>query len=167
MQPDLTFGEYVRRLRRRQHMGLNDLAKESELSVSHLSRLENDSGIPNPDTVVKIANALGGDLEQMLKLAKCLPREILERLSRRVDQGADALRRGWGEQSDDPSFARALVEDIDPNLRTALAKRFRLSEQDVEGIFSVLGRMSSMSQSERDGVLKLLGTEAPEHYHGI
>ena len=80
MQTGLTLGEYVRHLRRRKNWNLQELAKASGLSVSHLSRLENDNNLPNADTVVKLSAALEGDLEQMLQLADCLPREILARL---------------------------------------------------------------------------------------
>jgi transcriptional regulator with XRE-family HTH domain len=50
---DLTLGEYIRRLRRHKGWGLDELAAATQLSVSHLSRIENDKAIPNADTVVK------------------------------------------------------------------------------------------------------------------
>lgn len=81
----LTLGEYIRHLRRRKGWNLQEMAKETGLSHSHLSRLENDNNLPNPETVVKLAGALGGDLDHMLALAKCLPQEILERLIHRAD----------------------------------------------------------------------------------
>ena len=88
MESQITFGEYVRHLRRRKGWSLQELASASQLSPSHLSRLENDNGLPNAETVVKLSTALEGDLEKMLQLADCLPEEILERLLRRVGSGA-------------------------------------------------------------------------------
>jgi transcriptional regulator with XRE-family HTH domain len=78
---DSTVGEYMRRLRRRKGWTLLELARETGLSYSHLSRLENDKNLPNPETVVKLAGALDGDMDQMLALAKCLPQEVLDLLA--------------------------------------------------------------------------------------
>ena len=80
---DSTVGEYMRRLRRRKGWTLLELARETGLSYSHLSRLENDKNLPNPETVVKLAGALDGDMDQMLALAKCLPQEVLDLLAPR------------------------------------------------------------------------------------
>jgi transcriptional regulator with XRE-family HTH domain len=52
MQDRLTFGEYLRRLRRDKRMPLQDVARQAGLSTTHLSRLENDNGLPTTDTVV-------------------------------------------------------------------------------------------------------------------
>lgn len=81
MTTQLSFGEYIHRKRRAKRWQLQELAAQSGLSISHLSRIENDHTVPKPDTVVKLAKALDGDLTLMLRLADCLPREILERLS--------------------------------------------------------------------------------------
>ena len=152
----LTFGEHLRRLRRRKRWGLQDLARETGLSVSHLSRLENDNGVPNPDTVVKLAQALGADLEEMLELARCLPREILDRLIRRAGEQSPARLRTAGSEVGDPTFSRALVEDIDPALRASIANEFDLSSQDMEGIFRILRGMARLSPDERTVVIDLL-----------
>jgi len=80
---DGTVGEYIRRLRRCKGWTLLELARETGLSYSHLSRLENDKNLPNPETVVTLARALDGDLDQMLLLAKCLPQALLDLLSPR------------------------------------------------------------------------------------
>jgi len=62
MKSELTFGEHLRRLRRRKRLALQAVARESGLSVSHLSRMENDAAVPTADTVVKIHKVLGGSL---------------------------------------------------------------------------------------------------------
>ena len=155
MNSQLTFGEYVRRRRRGKQWALQDLAKDTGLSLSHLSRLENDNSLPNADTVVKLANSLDGDLEQMLEMAKCLPKEILERLVRRADE-TTAHRRLAGQESIDPTFVPALIEDMDPNIRIGLAEQFRLSDQDVDGLFAVLRDLAQMDQDQREAILNLL-----------
>lgn len=83
----VSVGEYTRQFRRRKRWGLQDLARATELSASHLSRIENDRAVPNAQTVLKLAKALDGDLGRMLELAGYLPaldgdlEEILSRLS--------------------------------------------------------------------------------------
>ena len=155
MQTGLTLGEYVRHLRRRKNWNLQELARSSGLSVSHLSRLENDNNVPNAETVVKLSAALDGDLEQMLQLADCLPAEILDRLLRRVGDGASSHRRSAGGEAD-PGFARALVEDIDAALRTGLARQFGLTENDVDGVYAALQAMAQMEPAQRDATVQFL-----------
>jgi transcriptional regulator with XRE-family HTH domain len=158
MQVDLSFGEYLRRLRRQKAMPLQDVARRARLSTTHLSRLENDNGLPTADTVVKIHNVLGGDLSVMLELAKCLPDEIFERYIRRADDEAPVLKRSATGNVDDPLFAEAYIQDMDPGMRRALARHFGLSERDAEGMMTAMRRLAKMDAVEREqviGVLKL------------
>jgi transcriptional regulator with XRE-family HTH domain len=158
MQVDLSFGEYLRRLRRQKAMQLQDVARRAGLSTTHLSRLENDNGLPTTDTVVKLHNVLGGDLSVMLELAQCLPDEILDRYIRRADDAAPVLKRSALGQADDPIFAEAFIEDMVPEIRRAVTHAFGLSERDAEGVLTALRRLAKMSEQDRDqviGVLKL------------
>jgi len=158
MQVDLSFGEYLRRLRRQKAMPLQDVARKARLSTSHLSRLENDNGLPATDTVVKLHNVLGGDLAMMLELARCLPDEIIDRYIRRADADAPVLKRSATGSVDDPLFAEAFVEDMDPVIRRALASYFGLSPKDAEGLMTALRRLAKMDRLDREqliGVLQL------------
>jgi transcriptional regulator with XRE-family HTH domain len=152
----LSFGEYLRRLRRAKRWQLQQLATASGLSATHLSRLENDNALPNVETVVKLARALDGDLDRMLELADCLPREILDRLLRRAEGSSTALRRAVPTPAVDPGFAQALVEEMDPALRRALARAVGLSERDAAGLFRMLQRLAQMPSAERESVVKFL-----------
>src|SRR5262245_32575159 len=161
MDSPLTFGEYMRRLRRAKRWGLQELAHATALSISHLSRLENDNVVPSPETVVKLASALDGELERMLQFAECLPPEILARLARRATDAGAALHRGVAaDEPSDPTLPAALVGDMDQMLRKLLAKQFGLSEGDVHGLFAVLRRMGEMNPDERRAVLAFLGAGA-------
>ena len=151
-----SLGEYVRRLRRRKRWGLQELADGTGLSVSHLSRIENDNAVPSADTVVRLAGALDGDLDQMLDMANCLPREIVERYVHRAGGGAAVLRRSARPEVADPTFARALVNEMDPDCRQTLARQFGLSDQDVEGLFRVLQGLAELSPGRRERILTLL-----------
>jgi transcriptional regulator with XRE-family HTH domain len=157
MVGQVTFGEYIRRLRRAKRWTLDDVAQRAGLSGTHLSRIENDSAVPSPETVVRLAEALDGDLTQLLDLAKCLPQEILDRLIDRASASPSALRRSATDEGD-PGFARALVEEIDPTFRRALAHQFSLPDDDVDGIFAVLQRLADMAPDARRHVIAFLTT---------
>ncbi|MDA1129146.1 MAG: helix-turn-helix transcriptional regulator [Chloroflexi bacterium] len=146
MESKSSLGQYVRSLRRQKRWSLQVLAESVGLSASRISRIETDSAIPTADTVVKLANALGGDI----------PNEILERLLRRVGGGTAPHRRLAGKERDDPTFAADLIEDIDPDLRSALTAAYQLSDEDVDGIFSVLQRLASMDQVDRNAIIGFL-----------
>ncbi len=151
----LTLGEYVRRLRRAKGWQLHQLAATTRMSLSHLSRIENDNAVPNAETIVKLSKALDGDLERLLEMAACLPREILQRLIERAGEVSPALHRSAGPQVD-PEYARALVEDIDPLLKTALTDYFGFTDQNVDGLFTMLGAMARMDPVERDQMIEFL-----------
>jgi transcriptional regulator with XRE-family HTH domain len=155
MEERLTLGEYIRRLRRAKGWQLHQLAAATRMSLSHLSRIENDNALPNAESVVKLATALDGDLERMLELANCLPREILQRLIDRAGDTSPALHRSAGDQQD-PEFARALVEDIDPQVRTALIEYFDFRDENVPGLFSMLRSMARMEPAQRDETIEFL-----------
>lgn len=78
-------------------------AGQADLSYSYLSRIENDSTVPGPDAVARIAVALDGDLKQMLELADCLPRAILDRILAEKDvSGKPFLPRRAMRQAEQP-----------------------------------------------------------------
>ncbi len=58
------------------------------------AQIENDNAVPNAETVVKLSTALDGDLERMLEMAACLPREILQRLIDRAGEDLDRNNPG-------------------------------------------------------------------------
>lgn len=159
MNDHISLGEYVHRLRRRKNWQLQQLAEATGLSISHLSRIENDSAIPNADSVVKLAAALDGDLSAMLLQAECLPREILDRYVRRAAGRTGAVRRAAGN-TPDTAYAEALVEDMDARLRATLAQAFNLSEHDTEGMFSLLQRIARLPEAHRVAFLDVFASEA-------
>lgn len=159
MEPSLSFGEVLRRLRRQKRWGLADVSAASGISIAHLSRLENDAVLPSPATVVKLAEALEGDLEELLQLANCLPAEIMERLLQRVAEDTPALRRAATSYSPDEDFARALLEDLDPSLRRRVAEAYGLPESDVTGLFTVLRQMARADEGRRMAFIHLFTQE--------
>lgn len=99
-QQPITFGEYVRRLRRAKGWTAVTAADATGIASTHLSRLENDRMCPNAETVVQIHNALGGDLVEMLRLAACVPMEVLALLEAQPDVFAQGYHESGRELDD-------------------------------------------------------------------
>jgi transcriptional regulator with XRE-family HTH domain len=152
----MTFGEYLRRVRRRRRVELQQLALRVELSLSYLSRIENDKAVPSPDVVVKLAAALDGDMDRMLELAGTLPQAILDRLIRRANDDSSSVHRGSGHVGEDARYPEALVNDMDPQIRQILAQHFGFSERDVDGIYTALQAIGQMEPDQREAVLTAL-----------
>ena len=83
MSDERSLGKYIRKLREQKALSLFELSERSKVAYAHLSRIENESTIPSPETIVKIATAIDGDLTLMLQKANNLPRIILDRLIER------------------------------------------------------------------------------------
>ena len=153
MKEHLSLGEHVRRLRRGKRWQLQELAAETGLSVSHLSRIENGNVLPNAETVVKLAKALDGELELMLEQAACLPREILQRLRSR--EPMYELRR-IARESEAPAIASVFVETYDQELQRALVEQFGLSAHDAEVLLRLMEHLMAMSAAERELLTEFL-----------
>jgi HTH-type transcriptional regulator, competence development regulator len=64
---DSSFGQFLKSLRKRQHMSLRDVEKESGVSNAYLSQLE--SGVkppPRPDMLKKLARAYNVTVRELL-----------------------------------------------------------------------------------------------------
>lgn len=114
MNQQLTLGETIRRLRRQKKWSLGKLAEETALSYSYLSRVENDSASPQAEAVARLAEALDGDLRELLELAACLPEVILQRISRREEGSPAGSLNRFAHREDEPQHASvgALVADL-------------------------------------------------------
>ena len=146
-----TLGEYIRRLRRGRKWSLHTLADETGLSYSHLSRIENDSTVPRADTVVRIGEALGGDLKLMLELANSLPKIILDRLESRHEAGSDPVKRSAGFDSNPPPKDVSLTALADEIARTS-----GLSDKEAVSIARIVKRLAQLNEHHRDAVMVLI-----------
>ena len=119
-----SLGKYIRHQREQLSMSLLDLSIRSGVAYSHLSRIENESTIPSPETIVKIADQLEGDLTLMLQKANNLPHVILERLIERdsavrlqtLQRAVDGADGSYDDAEDD--LAR-LVQNAKLTTRTS------------------------------------------------
>ena len=60
-------GQKLRRLRKQRVWLIGDLAKESGVHRNIISKLENDKGGAYPETIRKLAEALGVELRELVK----------------------------------------------------------------------------------------------------
>jgi transcriptional regulator with XRE-family HTH domain len=148
----LRLGEYIRRLRRQAKRSLLSLAEETQISYSHLSRIENDSTVPNPNTVVRLAAALDGDLKLMLEMADCLPREILNRIAARERTGEpSSLRRTSGHETEKPRQSSTLGASV-----ADLALAAGLTDEEVGDIMAAVDELVRLRPHTRSAVIKMI-----------
>ncbi|MEZ2737245.1 helix-turn-helix domain-containing protein [Aneurinibacillus aneurinilyticus] len=70
------FGQFLRNLRNKKDMTVNQLAMYSGVSAAAISRIENGKrGVPKPETIRKIAEALKVPYEELMEAAGYLPEE--------------------------------------------------------------------------------------------
>ncbi len=149
--PPLTLGEYMRRLRRHRGRSLLQIAEETGISYTHLSRIEADSTLPNADTVTKIATSLDGDLRLMLEMARCLPQVILDRMVETAGdrQSATQLRAAnlgsSGGAHDEPS-----------QLILALVQAFNFSASEANEMALAIGSLAALPIDRRTLLITLI-----------
>jgi transcriptional regulator with XRE-family HTH domain len=60
-------GKYLKRTRISEHLSLRAVARETQVSASTLSRIENGSGVPDADTLARLARWLNIPLERIVE----------------------------------------------------------------------------------------------------
>src|SRR3990170_3391207 len=144
-----TLGGYLRELRGKKEWSLLALSEETGLNYANLSRIENDSIVPTPKTVVALAEALGGDLTLMLELAECLPKQILDRLTARP--ATPAMKRSAGAGGKTPVPA--------PNARAeALARSLGVADSEISDVADAIVRLLKLDARRRQAVVQLMKT---------
>ena len=152
---NLSFGEYMRRLRRSKKMSLTQLADKTKLSYTNLSRIENDSTFPNAKTVSRLAEALEGDLKVMLGLADCLPKTILERIMDRQEGSTSLpLNRSAGPGTGSKEAGRPPAGEVAAHM----AKLYGLDENESQLIGEVLEDLLRLPRHQLTAVRGLIQT---------
>ena len=152
MDDPLTLGETIRRLRRRKQWSLGTLAERTGLSYFHLSRVENDSARPRADAIARLAEALDGNLRDLLELADCLPEVILRRISRQeaLPLGASLPRAAHRGGESHPGAMAQFVTD--------LASRSGLPLPEAEDLADAVERLVSLPPEQRASITRLILT---------
>src|SRR5439155_13291503 len=96
------FGEFVRREREANEIGLREMAKMIGVSPTYLSKVERDE-FPPPaeDKVRKIAGIIGRDADELLALAGRVASDLTEIIRQRPREMADFLRAARGLNAED------------------------------------------------------------------
>jgi HTH-type transcriptional regulator, competence development regulator len=79
----MTFGQRLRQLRLERRVNQRDLAARAGIDFTYLSKIENDRmAPPSAGTIVKLAQALEADADQLLHLAQKVPSDLKPVLTR-------------------------------------------------------------------------------------
>lgn len=141
----------MRALRRKAGRSLSWVAEKTGLSYSYLSRLENNSATPGPETVTSIATALDGDLKELLELARCLPEAITDRIVT-ADHEAQVLRRAGFEVEEGPPTDRSGLRVID------FVAQANLERGDAPEIADALRMLCHLTEDERRAAISVIRT---------
>jgi transcriptional regulator with XRE-family HTH domain len=94
------FGTYLKHVRESKGISVNQLALESGISNAQISRIENGlRGIPKPETIRKLAEALQLPYEEMMEKAGHMPDERQHDIP------------SWATSKDKRDFKKMLEED--------------------------------------------------------
>lgn len=96
MQPEPSFAERLRTLRRRRGLGLKRLAPELGVSYPYLSKIENSKAAPSEELLDRIARYFEADGDELLILANRIPDDIRRILRENPHEALDFLRRRFG-----------------------------------------------------------------------
>lgn len=89
-----TFGQKIRDHRvHNTHLGLRKLAETIDISATYLSRIENDKeSPPSEDIIIRIAQALGMDEDELLSYANKISPDLLKTIREKPDLFPNFIR---------------------------------------------------------------------------
>lgn len=95
----MKFGEILRQLRSERGQGIKSLAPELGVNYSYISKLENNSIMPSPELVSRVADYFNYDRDQLLLSAGKVPDHILAILREHPEEALGYLRERFGAKS--------------------------------------------------------------------
>lgn len=107
-------GKYLKRTRIAEHLSLRAVAKATQVSASTLSRIENGSGVPDADTLARLARWLNIPLERIVETRGEDPHEPVV----------------YYPQESTPDIVEAHLradKNLNPETANALAELFRVA----------------------------------------
>jgi transcriptional regulator with XRE-family HTH domain len=79
---DLSFGDYLRELRKAKGLSQKELAERVDINFTYLSKIETGSAAPPAeDTIRKLADVLRADVDKLTFLAGKVPKDLGEVLT--------------------------------------------------------------------------------------
>ncbi|MGG1879987.1 helix-turn-helix transcriptional regulator [Paenibacillus cisolokensis] len=101
---DQEFGIYLKQIREEKGWSISRLAQAAEISGSQISRIENGlRGVPKPQTLRKIADALDVPYEELMSQAGYLETEAVP--------AAELSVPAWATAKDKRDFKKMLEDD--------------------------------------------------------
>lgn len=101
-------GKYVRRKRESERLSLRDVAKQTQVSASTLSRIENGTGTPDTPTLARLARWLNIPFERIVGTGEQGERAIVYYAQESLPDIVEAHLRA--DRNLTPETARALAE---------------------------------------------------------
>ena len=119
MSPSKSFGDLINELRTNKHMGLRELGRAVSISAMHISNLEKGKSMPSPELVEKLAEALDGDLDDLLYLANLIDPAVVDVIQ--------------GNHQSVPSFLRSAKNLTPEQWKKLQAQAERMADDNEKG----------------------------------
>jgi transcriptional regulator with XRE-family HTH domain len=114
---ELSFGEYIRDLRKQLRLTQRDLASRVGIDVGYISKIEAEKVPPPSEKVIeRLASVLGADKDQLMILAGKAPRDLQTIITRDARIPA-ILRRAKGLSPQEWKKVEEYVERLKTNKR--------------------------------------------------
>lgn len=116
----MDFSEYIKSLRKEKKLRLVDLEKLSGVSKTHISRLEREKNkLPKPETLKKLAPALGVTYEHLMYAAGLYQDTPEEEFISNIDLSDEALFKKFNFSLDGRPLSEEEAKNIIAFLRVA------------------------------------------------
>jgi transcriptional regulator with XRE-family HTH domain len=109
-RPKASFSDRLQALRKERNFSLRDLARATDLSATYLSQLEHGRSTPTDNVVIKIAEALEADQDELLALLGRIAKDLQEIVLRRPREVSDLLLAINDLPSEDLEYLREIAE---------------------------------------------------------
>ncbi|MGG3792522.1 helix-turn-helix transcriptional regulator [Geobacillus thermodenitrificans] len=122
------FGSYIRQLREKKGYTVNQLSLYSGVSSAQISRIENGlRGVPKPETIKKLSEALGHPYEDLMQAAGYLGNneqpelpELTEKDERDIQKELEKIINGLKTGSGFAAFGGMDINELDEEDRELL-----------------------------------------------
>ena len=107
------FGQYIRELRTAKGITLREFARQLEVSPTYVSQIEQDKfSPPAEERIVRMAQILGVDVDELLALAGRVAEDLPEIIRRHPRELATFLRTAKGLSADEINRLAKQAEKI-------------------------------------------------------
>lgn len=98
--------------------------------------------------MTKLAEALEADLGDLLRLADCLPQQILERITSRSENPAKSLLRTAGSRNVEPTSVESMV--------STFAATRGVPQRQASQIGLIVEKLIDLPDAQREAILSFL-----------